>query len=102
MAQSGRHRTEITIETQSVTTIRTSGSHRLADYCDTCSSSVTPLTVSQVAAALGQTTADVDNLCQQGLIHLIANSDVCGNSLAAHFGRDIKLIEDKNKQEKTK
>ena len=88
MAQIGRYRTEITIETQSVTTIRTrSGSHRLA-YCEICGGGVTPVVVSLVADALGQNADQIENLCTSGSIHRLADSEICGSSLAMFLGRE--------------
>ncbi|MEP6924410.1 MAG: hypothetical protein ABI954_08080 [Pyrinomonadaceae bacterium] len=79
-------RTEIFIETHSVTIIRTN-SKPLSVWCEVCRKVVTAFSPEQIALALRLDGDAMREFCQTGEIHSINdnNSLLCGDSLAAHF-----------------
>lgn len=88
-----RKRTEITVETHSVTTIRTiAGSIDLVE-CVQCGRDVRRLSDVAASVIFGVEPAEIERLADANDIHRIAETDVCGLSLVIHFGSDIRFIE---------
>jgi hypothetical protein len=83
-AKTGRRRTEITIETHEVKTIRirTIGG---SGYCPTCSGQTTSITPENVAVFMQISVGEVLRSIDSGQIHLVGDGNgvqgVCGNSL---------------------
>lgn len=83
-----KRRTEITIETRSVTIIRARGK-KISAACQHCRKTTEVVTIEQSAARLNITTVNVYSLIETGELHFlrIAESQVlpfvCGNSLGA-------------------
>ena len=81
-----KRRTEITIETHTVTVIRTRGKKIHAD-CEHCKKNTEAVTVEQSAARLNTTALNVRSLIQTGKLHFLRIDEsqvlplVCGNSL---------------------
>lgn len=79
-----KRRTEIYIETHSVTIIRTKGKSFSA-YCERCETTVAAFTPEQVAAFLEFNLAEVCRRIENAELHLIQNTRslalICGNSL---------------------
>lgn len=97
-----RSRTEITIETHSVTTIKTrNGSSRLS-YCDICLCRVRPLEIPLLNGDLVRDVSSVERLLSDGSIHTLSNGDMCSNSLAVFVGRDNRQIEKRTEEENQK
>jgi len=82
--KSKTHRTEITIETHSITIIRTSG-NPVSAYCEHCQETVTAFSPKQAAGFLHLTLAEICLLIQSGQIHLTQTGRgtglICGNLL---------------------
>jgi len=79
-----KRRTEITIETRSITIIRTSGTHYAA-HCQHCRQTVAAFAPEQIAAALQLDLTEVCRRVEMKHIHLTNNGRgaalICGNSL---------------------
>ena len=102
MDEYGRSRTEITIETHSITTIKTRNGSRQLSHCETCLRGVTPLEIQHLVGIMGRDSNSVERLLSDGSIHKLSNSDICSNSLAIYIGRDINQIGNMTKQENRK
>lgn len=80
-----RRRTEITIETRSITIIRTNGAHHSA-HCRHCLQTVAAFAPEQIAAALRLDLTEICRRVQTEQIHLVSSERgtalICGNSLA--------------------
>ena len=78
-------RTEITIETHSVTIIRARGK-QLSAFCERCQTNVAVFAPEQIAAILRLTVAEVCRRVQTDELHLIENRRdvalICGGSLS--------------------
>ena len=79
-----KRRTEIYIETHSVTVIRTNGK-TLAAHCERCETTVVAFTPNQVALFLGLNLAEVCRRIETTELHLTQTNRglalICGNSL---------------------
>lgn len=88
---------QITIETHSITIIRTRGRQNSA-HCECCGETVTAFAPGQIAAVLRLDLTEVCRQIETKQIHLTNDSEgvamVCGNSLADFFKQEIRLIED--------
>lgn len=77
-------KTQITIETHSITIIRTN-SRRFAAHCEHCGETVTAFALEQIADALQVNLAEVCRRIETKQIHLIRTERsaalICGNSL---------------------
>lgn len=71
---------QITIETHSITIIRTSGG-QLSAFCERCRETVPAFAPEQLAAVLQKTIAEILGLIENGELHLTAFSQdapICG------------------------
>lgn len=86
MDEHERSRMEITIETQSVTRIRTvygSGS-----YCAHCGEIVIAIRDWQAARAIGTSNEHVESLRLAGEIHQMQKATICSTSLARYVAKE--------------
>jgi len=86
-------RTEITIETRSVTIIRTSNKSDLVDCCY-CGGTVLTFSVTNASLVFGIDRAELLRATLAGTVHEALGASLCGRSLAAYIKRDIRYIED--------
>lgn len=88
---------QITIETHSITIIRTRGNQHSA-HCECCGETVTVFAPEQIARFLQLDLTEVCRRIETQQIHLTNDSEgvamVCRNSLADFFKQEIRLIED--------
>ena len=84
MMNKTRQTRQITIETHSVTIIRTNGKH-LSAFCERCQTTVSVFAPEQIAAILRLTLAEVCRRVEKDELHLIENRRgvalICGGSL---------------------
>ncbi|PYT00030.1 MAG: hypothetical protein DMF63_08655 [Acidobacteria bacterium] len=86
MDEDERIRTEITIETQSVTRIRTiSGT---GSFCSDCREIVIAILDSQAARAIGTNEEHIASLRLSGEIHEIEKAAICSASLARYVRKE--------------
>ncbi len=95
MTNKTRQTRQITIETHSVTIIRTNGKP-LSAFCERCQTNVTTFAPEQIAAFLRLTEAEVFRRVETGELHLIemrrGGALVCGGSSgAARINNFLKL-----------
>lgn len=89
-----RKRTEITVETHSITTIRTSaGSFDLVE-CSQCSREVRRISHAAASAIFSVTHEDIGRLAELGAFHLLDEESLCSLSLIGYFAADVRFIED--------
>ncbi len=72
MTNKTRHTQQITVETHSVTIIRTSGKQVTA-YCERCQTNVTAFAPEQIAAFLNATLAEICRRVQSDELHLTSH-----------------------------
>jgi hypothetical protein len=89
--ESFSRRTEITIETHSVTIVRSG--RGTAVYCEKCGTEVRPFQDDHAAIVFASRAETIDDLVRTGRVHSTRHG-LCGLSLAKYFGRDIRFIED--------
>ena len=95
MDESKKRRMEITIETHSITIIRTrSGKPTNSTYCPSCETNVASFRHAHAALIFHVAFAELERLSPSRQIHFAKTDELCGNSLAAFFSRDIRYIED--------
>ena len=87
-----RRRTEITIETRSITIIRTSNRNDLVD-CVHCGGAVLTFSATNASLVFGIDPAELSLASLSGAVHAVGSS-LCGRSLAAYLKRDVRYIED--------
>lgn len=88
-----KRRTEITIETHSLTIIRTRNANCV--YCRNCQANVTTFRRAHAALIFRAAPAEIERLWQINSIHTTDEGDaLCGNSLAGHFKQKIRYVED--------
>lgn len=84
MTNKTRHTWQITIETHSVTIVRTNGKP-ISAFCERCRTNVTVFAPEQIAAFFGMTLAEVCRRVEADELHLIETRRgvalVCGDSL---------------------
>jgi hypothetical protein len=86
---------QITIETRSITIIRTrSGKPTNLVYCPNCETNTAVFPSAQAALIFRINSSELENLFQTNRIHFAENGDLCGNSLAAFFDKEIRYVED--------
>lgn len=90
---SGR-RTEITIETRSLTIIRTRRTKPNFVRCRNCRTRTATFTRTETAAIFKVDVSEIERLFQTNQIHFADDAALCGNSLAAYFKKEIRYIED--------
>ena len=87
-------RTEITIETRSVTIIRTSNRNDLVE-CVHCGGAVLSFSATNASLVFGIDPVELHRASLSGGIHATAaDSSLCGRSLASYLKRVILYIED--------
>lgn len=87
-----RRRTEISIETHSVTIIRTKHDSGGLVHCSTCGRDVRQLSHHQAAVVFGVDSEIVDRLAADSALHQTDESQLCGMSLIEHFGGDVRFV----------
>ena len=88
-------RTEITIETHSLTIIRMSSSSRTNFvYCRNCQTKTAVFGQKQAALIFRVGATEIERLLQTNEIHTNADSALCGNSLAGYFKQEVRFVED--------
>lgn len=90
-------RQEFTVETHSVTIIRSKGV-RASAFCQNCGCDVTVFSVEQIAAVLQKNTAEILNLVENGELHLAETGNtpalICGG--AEDTGIQLKTVQGKS------
>lgn len=94
MTQPGKRRTEITIETRSVTIIRTGGGNSHLANCGDCGMAVPVFSEASASLIFSIGPGELAAISGTGPIHKAENEELCGNSLAAYFKQEIRYIED--------
>ena len=90
-----KKQTQITIETHSLTIIRTHSSDRFGLIrCRRCQADVAGFRQAQAALIFGVEASELERLLLANQLHLADDSALCGNSLAAFFNREIRFVED--------
>ena len=89
-----KKRTEITIETHSLTIIRMRGTKENFVYCQNCLTEVAEFSPSHASLVFEINGHELSRLCQNGQIHFALPDALCGNSLADHFKQEIRFIQD--------
>jgi hypothetical protein len=86
--------TQITIETHQLLIIRTRGLQSIHFACPVCQKQTVAFVPAQAALAFRVSAPHLLNLLDKNFIHLAGDKNYCGSSLANHFGREIRLVED--------
>ncbi len=84
MTEQKKRRTEITIETHSITIIRT-GDRRFSTYCKCCQKTVTAFSIAQMAAFLRLDLTEVCSRIETQKLHLTATGRGVALICAASF-----------------
>jgi len=84
MNETTKRRTEITIETHTVTIIRTRGKAYV--FCEICQAEAEVFSPPQIASVFRLDLAEIKKLFQNNQIHFVGATEMlCGNSLADYF-----------------
>ncbi len=94
MNKPGRRRTEITIETHSLTIIRTRGAKSDFIYCQNCRTKAAVFSQPHASLIFGVDSGELERLFQNSQIHFASADALCGNSLAEFFKKEIRYVED--------
>ena len=94
MTNTQRRRTEITIETRKITIVRTSVRRSDMIDCIHCGSHVPTMSEVHAAMVLGLDVGEMAGIAREGGIHRAGNGSLCGSSLAAYCGHEVRFIED--------
>lgn len=94
MKQTKKQRTEITIETHSLTIIKIRNVKSESVYCDRCGRNARVLTPHEAALIFRVSKDLLSQLSGSGQIHKVGENAVCSSSLADHFKQDVRFIED--------
>jgi len=95
MNEPNKRRTEITIETHSLTIIRTRGAAKTSFvYCRNCRKNTATFAEIQAALIFRVALPEIERLFQTNQIHLADNAALCGNSLAGFYDKEIRYVED--------
>ena len=79
-----KRRTEITIETHTVTIIRTRGKSLV--FCEICRAEAEIFSTPQIISVFRLEFAEIKKLFQNNRIHFVGSTEMlCGNSLAGYF-----------------
>lgn len=95
MNETKTRRTEIMIETHSLTIIKMS--QRTPTnfvYCRNCQMKTAFFGASAATLIFRVTTAEIERLLQTGQIHTNEGSALCGNSLAEYFKNEVRFVQD--------
>ncbi len=85
MDEPKRKLTEITIETVSVTTIKTRGIKLQQIYCSQCGRHSQPFDATQASSILRSEPGMIEEMYGNGHIHRLGDDGFCGNSLATRI-----------------
>lgn len=80
-----KRRTEITIETHSLTIIKTRFVKSTSAYCENCQATVMAFAPAQAALIFRVGEQFMEELCLSKQIHRAGESALCGNSLVGYF-----------------
>lgn len=94
MNETKRRRTQITIETHSLTIIKIRCAKSDLIYCPDCRINVAIFSPPHASLIFRVDGDDLECLCQNNQIHYAAREALCGNSLAVFFRREIRFLED--------
>ena len=89
-----KRRTEITIETYSLTIIRTRGAKTDFIDCRICRAKVAGFPVGEAALIFRVEAGELKRLSRINLIHFADAEMLCGKSLAGFFKKEIRYVED--------
>lgn len=88
-------KTEITIETHSVTIIRMRGGQwSNLTICGICGTNAASFRYAHAALIFQKSVEELERLSQNRQIHYADNAELCANSLAAFFNKEIRCVED--------
>ncbi|CAN5779978.1 hypothetical protein BH24ACI3_BH24ACI3_04410 [soil metagenome] len=93
-AETRKRRTEITIETRSVTIIRTGNSQADLVECIVCGIAVPVFSAVNASLVFRIEPDELALMAANGLVHSVDDTRLCGNSLAPFFKQEIRYIED--------
>jgi len=93
IAPAGR-RTEITIETHSLTIIRLRGDRKEWAFCENCGRDVRIFAATHAALIFRVDAELLAALLHSKQIHAAAENQFCATSLADYFDRQIRFVED--------
>ncbi len=93
MNKPGRRRTEITVETHSLTIIRTRGAKSDFVYCRNCRTKAAVFSRSHASLIFRVDSSELERLCQNSQIHYASADALCGDSLAGFFKKEIRYVE---------
>lgn len=93
-AKTKKRRTEITIETRSVTIIRTGNSQADLVECATCGIAVPVFSAVNASLVFRIDAGKLALIAANGQVHSVDETRLCGHSLAAFFKQEIRYIED--------
>jgi len=88
---------EITIETHSLTIIRTRGGRADDIYCRRCNANVATFRHAHAALIFRVAAPELERLSQIDSIHTTDDGDsdaFCGNSLTGFFNKEIRYVQD--------
>ncbi|CAN5212062.1 hypothetical protein BH10ACI1_BH10ACI1_23220 [soil metagenome] len=95
MTNQYRRRTEITIETHSLTIIRMrSNARKQFVICQNCRTKTATFAEAHAALIFRVEPREIERLLQINQIHFADDSALCGNSLADFFKQEIRYVED--------
>jgi hypothetical protein len=90
-----RRRTEITIETHSLTIIKIRGGKTNAAFCEICCRDAQFFTRAQAALIFRVDLEFLNALCRSNQIHAVGvNGGICAASLAGYFKQELRFVED--------
>lgn len=90
-----KRQTQITIETHSLTIIKTRfGSKLDSVYCRRCQANVATFRHAHAALIFRTAPSELEWLSQADSIHTAEDTALCGNSLAVFFNQEIRYVED--------
>jgi hypothetical protein len=95
MDEPTKRRTEITIETHSLTIIRTRYNDKSNFvHCRSCQANVASFRFAHAALIFSVEPSELERLFQINSIHTADDAALCGNSLAVFFNKEIRYVED--------
>lgn len=95
MTNQHRRRTEITIETHSLTIIKMrSNARKEIVICPHCRTKTLTFAEAHAALIFRVEAREIEHLSQINQIHFADDSALCGNSLADFFKQEIRYVED--------
>jgi len=94
MTETNKRRTEITIETHSLTIIRIRGGKTNMAFCENCRRNAQFFTPAQAVLIFRVNAEFLDELLRSSEIHAVGKNAVCAASLAGYFKQEIRFVED--------